>query len=103
MAPRLHPNLAQVYREKVAALQAALASADESAAALAAVRELIERIEVQPAADGKGLEIELTGAIASMVRLGLPGDAAARRALSSGGDGADLFASSVKVVAGARN
>jgi hypothetical protein len=102
-APRLHPNLAQVYREKVAALQTALASADESAAALTAVRELIERIEVQPAADGKGLEIELTGAIASMVRLGLSGDAAARRALSSGGGDPDMFASSLKVVAGARN
>ena len=102
-APRLHPNLAQVYREKVTALQAALTSADESAAALVSVRELIERIEVQPAADGKGLEIELTGEIASMVRLGLSGDAAARRALLSGGGDHGLFASSVKVVAGAGN
>jgi len=60
------------------------------------VRDLIERIEVQPTADGKGLEIELTGAIASMVQLGLSGDAVARRTLSSDGDGSVLFASSLR-------
>ena len=51
---------------------------------------MIERIEVSPAAGGKGLEIELVGEIAAMLRLGM-GEAAADRG---------LFERSVKVVAG---
>ena len=68
--PRLHPNLAEVYRERVAALQTALQAPNGGRAALEAVRELIERIAVRPAESGAGLEIELVGEIAAMVRLG---------------------------------
>ena len=50
----------------MADLAAALQRPDEGHAALEAVRELIERIEVRPAEPGKGLEIELVGAIAAM-------------------------------------
>jgi DNA invertase Pin-like site-specific DNA recombinase len=98
--PRLHPNLAEIYRDRVAKLHDALQSPDGGRAALEAVRELIERIEVRPATDGTGLEIELIGAIAAMVWLG-QGDDAADRRVAAGDRG--LFECSVKVVAGTRN
>jgi hypothetical protein len=90
-AVRLHPNLAALYRQKVADLRAALAAPETRAEALEIVRGLVERVMVTPAADG--FEIELTGAIAAMI------------ALAQGGTGGDpaLFACSVKVVAGAGN
>lgn len=71
-------------------------------AALEAMRGLIERIELNPAADGKGLEIELIGAIAAMVRLGM-GEPPGRGNGSAADGGPGLFERSVKVVAGARN
>jgi site-specific DNA recombinase len=97
--PRLHPSLAGIYRQKVAALYAALQAAD-AREALEAVRELIERIEVRPGADGRGQEIELTGAIAAMVRLGM-GERSADSGKAAAADGPGLFERSVKVVAGA--
>ena len=95
--PRLHPNLAEVYRERVAALQTALQAPNGGRAALEAVRELIERIAVRPAESGAGLEIELVGEIAAMVRLGMGtgGRDSMGEALDRG-----LFDGSVKLVAG---
>ncbi len=88
-APLLHPNLAELYRRKVAALTGALADPEHGAQALEIVRGLVDRVAVYPR--DKGYEVELTGAIAQMVSLAA--------------DNADLvgepFASSVKVVAGA--
>jgi site-specific DNA recombinase len=66
-APRLHPNLAEVYRQKVATLQEALADPATQTEALEIPRGLIERVTVAPAETG--LAIELTGEIANMVRL----------------------------------
>ena len=94
-APRLMPNLAVVYKEKVTKLHEALSGANGTAA-LEAVRDLIEQVVVKPLEDGKGLEIELVGEIAAMVSLGhgaMPGSASDRV----------LFARSMKVVAGTRN
>jgi site-specific DNA recombinase len=96
--PRLHPNLAEVYRDKVTRLHEALQAGPDAQEALDAVRRLIERIVLTPVTDGDGFEIELIGEIAAMVRLGLtngrpipwPGTAADH----------DLFQRSVKVVAG---
>ncbi len=82
----MHPNLAQLYRERVAELHAALRRDPEGREALEIVRGLIERIGVGPAADGKGFDIEVVGAIAAMTELGLPGKRAA------GGGDRDLFA-----------
>jgi len=65
--PRLHPNLAEVYRRKVEALQQALAEPDMRTEALDELRGLIERIIVVPT--DAGLEIELVGEIAHMMRL----------------------------------
>ena len=53
-APALHPNLATVYRDKVAHLHAALRTASDDIAALEVVRSLIERVVLHPASDGCG-------------------------------------------------
>jgi site-specific DNA recombinase len=99
-APSLHPKLADVYRQKVESLGAAL-HGPEATEALEAVRSLIERVVLHPAWDGqRGFEIELIGEITSMVSLGLDGKDDSRR---SDAIGHDVFESSMKVVAGARN
>jgi hypothetical protein len=87
---RLHPNLAQLYRERVADLHHALADPEHHAEALELIRSLIARVELHPAEGG--FRIELVGEIANMVTL----SAGAKRL---GRDGQ----TSVKMVAGARN
>lgn len=68
--PQLHPNLAEIYRAKVQTLQDALSAAPSGGtAALQAARALIDRIELKPVASGSGLEIELIGELAAMLRL----------------------------------
>ena len=92
-ASRLMPNLAEVYRAKVTELQAALHGTDGTAA-LEAVRGLIEQVVVRPVVAGKGMEIELIGEIAAMLRL------AQGSSPRSGAPGPDMFGCSIKVVAG---
>ena len=88
-APRLHPNLAELYRQKVANLQDALADPGTQTEALEILRGLIERVDVRPAEDG--LAIELIGEIANMVKLSAGAESVAK----------EPYRSSVKVVAGA--
>jgi site-specific DNA recombinase len=95
-APRLHPNLSEIYRRKVSELEQALRLPGDGTAALEAARSLIERIVLHETAGGKGLEIELIGEIAAMVSLSL-GKVQTPRSTSD----LDLFFRSVKVVAGA--
>jgi len=90
-APRLHPNLAEIYRQRVADLANALADPGTRTEALEIMRGLIERVAVRPATDG--FEIELVGEIANMVQL-----SAGAQSLSK-----EPYRSSVKVVAGTRN
>lgn len=102
-SPRLHPNLAETYRTKVADLHEALKAEDGGRAALEAVRSLIQRVEVGPPAEGaaKGSPtIVLTGEIASMVALALEEGSGTQKAARFGAADHDLFARSVKVVAG---
>jgi hypothetical protein len=104
--PALHPNLAEVYRQKVAEvyrqkvadLAAALHDPKDGTAAREAISGLIDRVILHPTSDAKVLEIELVGAIASMVTLG---SGLANVAKQPGDRG--LFAGSAKVVAGTRN
>jgi hypothetical protein len=63
----LHPNLADLYRRKVAELHTALndpAARDEATTIL---RSLIDRIFI--AAGDEGFEIEVVGSIANMIRI----------------------------------
>jgi hypothetical protein len=52
---RLHTNLAQLYREKIAELHTALADPSLHTEALGLIRGLIERVEVHPAEGGSTL------------------------------------------------
>ena len=100
-SPRLHPRLADVYRQKVESLGAALQGPDATEA-LEVVRSLIERVVLHPVPGGqRGFEIELVGEIGAMVKLGRD-DGDRTRSRQSATD-QSLFQSSMKVVAGARN
>ncbi len=92
-APRLHPNLAEIYRRKVEALHEALAEPQTRDEALGILRGLVERFEVHPIEGG--FEIELIGEIARMVELSLDPNGTKKTALD------ERTACSVKVVAGA--
>jgi site-specific DNA recombinase len=85
---RLHPNLAQLYRQKVAELHTTLIDPELRGEALELIRGLIERVELHATEDG--FRIELIGEIANMVKL------------SAGAEsfGTDAERASVKVVAG---
>jgi site-specific DNA recombinase len=65
---RLHPNLAGVYRDKVAALEQALAHPLDKAEGMEIVRSQIERITLTPREDS-GLEVELYGDLARILQL----------------------------------
>ena len=92
---RLHPNLAALYRQKVAALQDLMDSDATRTEAVEIIRSLVEQVIFRPTAEA-GLEIELVGDIAGMVHL------AQNSNENSPVSGAvhDQFARSVKVVAG---
>ena len=89
---RLHPGIAQIYREKVAQLQTALQNPAIRGEAVQILRTLIERVVIHPGQNGP--ELEIVGAIAQLVQAGLNDDTPRLDART---------ACSVKVVAGARN
>ncbi|WP_226689384.1 recombinase family protein [Ruegeria arenilitoris] len=64
---RLHPNLSELYRSKVADLAQALSDPSIRTGALEIIRGLIERVTVQHERDG--VQIELEGALAAMIGL----------------------------------
>jgi site-specific DNA recombinase len=93
---RLHPNLAVLYRRKVAALQDVLESDATRTEAVEIIRSLVDKVIFRPTPEAGGLEVELVGDIARMVRL------AQNSNENSPVSGAvhDEFTRSVKVVAG---
>ena len=64
--PLLHPNMADLYRQKVTELAAALAHEESRVGAAEALRGLIDCITLTP--DGEELRIELQGNLAAMLR-----------------------------------
>ncbi len=90
-APRLHPNLAELYRQKVADLTDLLAQND-GADARELVRSLIEAIVLVPE-DGR-LRVELRGQLAGILALAEAGQS------KSAGPGTDALSSQIKMVAG---
>ncbi len=91
--PRLHPNLAEIYRKKVAELKSALQDPAHRDEALTILRGLISSVSVATTEDG--FDIEFVGEIAHMIRL--PDDGAKTRPMD------DRIKISAKRVAGARN
>ena len=65
--PRLHPNLAELYRQKVTNLAEALNDEHTRLEAAECIRELIEEIRLVPE-NGK-LRVELYGELAALLRL----------------------------------
>lgn len=84
---RLHPNLGEVYRRKVAALADTLNDTAIRTSALETIRSLISSVTIHEVEDR--VTIELEGAITAMIALAQPET------------GSDLDGSSVNVVAGA--
>ena len=95
---RLHPNLADAYRDKVAALRDALHDEATRAEAFEIVRSLIDKIIVRDRV-GEKPEIELIGEIAKMVEISMPGFET-QKAAPGGAALDDRTVSSVKLVAG---
>ena len=93
--PALPPDLADLYRAKVADLQGALSAPETRVEAAEFLRGLIEGVAVRKL--DEGLEIDLTGDLAAMVNMASGQHKTASEEAAS--LGSDL--SSVKVVAGA--
>ena len=90
-APRLHPNLAELYRRKVTELENALSDPGSRDEALTILRGLIERVDLHLSDDG--FDVDFHGEIANLIALPSP----SRRA------NIDHYRVSAKRVAGARN
>jgi site-specific DNA recombinase len=93
-APRLHPNLADVYRQRLGELSRVL-GADDAAEAREVVRGLVEAIRLVPEA-GR-LRIEVRGELGAILRLA----EGARNAKRPGGV-AEAFVEQIKMDAGTR-
>jgi site-specific DNA recombinase len=91
---RLHPNLAGMYRQKVAALEQALADPEIKAEAAEIVRSQIEQITLTPNAED-GLDVHLYGDLARILQLCDAGDRKNQR------PGTDVPGRGLSVVAGA--
>jgi len=65
--PSLHPNLAIVYRERVAALHQALTDPSTKDEAFGVIRTLIDDVRLVP--DGGKLRVEIRGALAGILTL----------------------------------
>jgi site-specific DNA recombinase len=85
---RLHPSIAEIYRQKIVNLGEALNDKRTRTEAAAAIRELIEEIRLVP--ENGRLRIELFGKLAALINL-------ANKNPRSGGTGAQ-----VTLVAGVR-
>ena len=92
--PLLHPNLAEVYRARVAVLHRALGDGDARAEATDLIRSLVDEILLTP--ENGGLHIDLRGELAGI--LALCADKRKPDPVSGAG-----LAEQVKMVAGARN
>ena len=92
--PAIHPNLARLYREKVARLEMELADPEIAAEAKSVLRSLIKTIKVTPGAKRGEVALELHGELAAILAAGQ-----AKR----NKDGTLMAPIQVSVVAGARN
>jgi site-specific DNA recombinase len=95
-APLIHPNLAEIYRQRVAALHEALHDAGSRDEAFDVIRSLIDEIRLVPA-DGE-LRIEIKGELAGVLELCQQANGKKPGDLSTAG-----LAEQIKMVAGKRN
>jgi Skp family chaperone for outer membrane proteins len=64
---RLHPRLAEIYAERVQQLETSLNDSAIREEAAEVLRSLIDRIELHPRGDGKGVDAELHGDLAEIL------------------------------------
>ncbi|WP_323778700.1 hypothetical protein [Leisingera sp.] len=64
-----HPSMAEAYRERVTRRIKGLGTAEGMVEAKEALRALVERIVLAPAAEGPGLDLTLEGDLAGLLRL----------------------------------
>jgi hypothetical protein len=69
LLPRIHPNIAEIYRAKVAKLEEALGRPEDALEAAEAMRALIEKIILTPGASRGEVNAELHGELASILAL----------------------------------
>jgi hypothetical protein len=72
--PALHPNLPELYRRKVAALEVALRDPATAAAAAEVLRGLIDAILVYPGEQRGQVHVELCSDLAAFLRIDEPTD-----------------------------
>jgi site-specific DNA recombinase len=95
---RLHPNMGEVYRLKVAELEVALNDDSIKAEAGEILRSLIDRVVLSPVASAPdGIDAQLHGDLAAI--LALSSDGERKQKLPAMG----VAGSQLSVVAGARN
>jgi site-specific DNA recombinase len=92
--PAIHPNLARLYRDKVARLEEELADPEIAAEAKSVLRSLIKTIKVTPGPKRGEVALELHGELAAILAVG--------QAKKNEG-GTALSQIQVSVVAGARS
>jgi len=68
--PALHPNLVEVYRRKVANLEAALNDPSGRDEAATALRDLIDAVVLYPGSKRGEVRAELYGELAALLQLG---------------------------------
>jgi hypothetical protein len=86
--PAIHPNLAQLYSDKVSQLEKELDGPAVGADAKSILRSMIQTIIISPGPARGQVELELHGELAALLALGQGGPKAqANRNLSLGGCG----------------
>ena len=85
---RLHPKMADTYRERIRELIDGLSEPKRQDAAKDAIRALIDRVTLLPAPEGHddGLVVDLEGALAQILALSLN----AKKPSTAGGTGEDV-------------
>ena len=74
-AVQIHPNVAELYRRKVSALQELLTEDATRYEAMELIRNLIDRIEVRPGAKRGEAEVKLVGVLAQLLDFACSDDA----------------------------
>jgi DNA invertase Pin-like site-specific DNA recombinase len=67
--PAIHPNLAQLYRDKIARLEVELADPEIAAETKSVLRSLINTIKITPGTRRGNVELELHGELASILAM----------------------------------
>ena len=67
--PRIHPNVAEIYRAKIQSFEDALARSDVAREAAVAMRGLLEKIVLTPVAKRGEVKEELHGELAATLAL----------------------------------